>query len=276
MQSVGDMVKRSSSALFWCLRSLPKPKREALYTLSAFCHHLDNIVHSNMPVKEKQELLNAWREELDNIYDRSVPATAIGRKIYKNCLRFNLPKDQWVHILNSSFLNVPDLLQAPQRKIFEEYIKGSAVTPLYLALMIISGKAKASNMELAQNLGRATILTSILRDIKGDSKRNSFLFPRDTLDNAGIKIEEVRHMVENKNISEARQLLAQEAKPAFIKAERMLKKMNKRETLALRYLLNINRYQYDIMDKRGWEIISPKPKISAVGRLRILYQTLFD
>lgn len=276
MQSVGNVVKKSSSTLFWCLRSLPKPKREALYTLSAFCRHLDNIVHSDMPVKEKQELLSAWREELNNIYDKSIPATVIGRKIYKNCLRFNLPKEQWQSILNSAFLNVPKLLQAPERKVFEEYINGSAVTPLYLALMIIGGKVKAADFELAKNLGHATLITSILRDIKDDTKYNLFLFPRDILDQAGIKIEEVRQMVENKNISEARQLLAQEAKPAFAKAERLLNKTNKRETLALRYLLNINRYQYDIMDKRGWEIISPKPKISAFGRLHILYQTLFD
>ena len=86
MLSVGDIVKKSQPSLFWCMRGLPKPKREAIYTLFAFCHHISNIIRSKMPAAEKVELLNAWREELDNIYDKKVPTTNIGRKIYKNCI----------------------------------------------------------------------------------------------------------------------------------------------------------------------------------------------
>ena len=95
-------------------------------------------------------LLKAWHEELRNIYDKKVPATNIGRKIYKNCLRFNLPQKQWEEILNSAALNVPKPMQAPERLVFEQYINGAAVVPFELALQIIDAKHIVATTELAK------------------------------------------------------------------------------------------------------------------------------
>ena len=82
--NIKKIVKKSGTSFFWSMRFLPKAKREAMYTLYAFCRHIDDIVDGDSSVAEKQELLQAWREEMDNIYDKKVPATDIGRKIYKN------------------------------------------------------------------------------------------------------------------------------------------------------------------------------------------------
>ena len=70
-----------------------------------------------MEVKEKENLLGAWREELNNIYDKNVPSTNIGRKIYKNCMRFNLPKEMWLEILHSAFLKTKTM------KTKQDYIR---------------------------------------------------------------------------------------------------------------------------------------------------------
>ena len=70
MSAVGRIVRRSQATLFWCMQGLPKAKREAIYTLYAFVSHLDNIADMNIPTTEKQDLLKAWKIELDNIYDK--------------------------------------------------------------------------------------------------------------------------------------------------------------------------------------------------------------
>ena len=63
MSLIGKLVRKSQATLFWCMHGLPKAQREAIYTLYAFCRHLDNVVDGNMPQKEKCELLNAWQRE---------------------------------------------------------------------------------------------------------------------------------------------------------------------------------------------------------------------
>ena len=275
MLSLGDMIRKSQPALFWCMRSLSKPKREAIFTLFAFCRHLDGVSRSSMPANEKLDLLKAWREELDNIYDKKIPATDIGRKIYKNCLRFNLPKDLWLEILNSAYLNAKAPLRAPDIQTFEQYIKGAAEVPFKLALMIIDPEHSKAGDELSKNLGRAVLLTDILRDVKDDAKSGYMYIPAEILKQFDVEIDTPRKIVEDRNFTAAREKLAEYAEKSYVKAERLLAKMNYTDTRALRLIYNLCRCQFDIMNERGWQIISPKPKVNFIKRLNILYRTLF-
>lgn len=118
------------------MRFLPKAKREAMYTLYAFCRHIDDIVDGDSSIAEKQELLQAWREELDNIYDKKVPATEIGRRIYKNCMRFKLPKSEFLRLIDSISMDVPNPVQAPRLSDFYRYCRGVAGVPGSLSLRI--------------------------------------------------------------------------------------------------------------------------------------------
>lgn len=275
MLSVGDIVKKSQPSLFWCMRGLPKSKREAIYTLFAFCRHISNIIRSSMPAEEKAELLKAWKEELDNIYDKKVPTTNIGRKIYKNCMRFNLPKQQFSEILNSAFLDVPQPLQAPTQNIFEKYIYGSSVVPLNLALMIIGNAKSAVREKLAQSLGRALMITYILRDVKDDAKSNHLFIPYELLQQANVNKTSPMAVVEDKNLSQAREALSLEAKKSFNIALRFLNKMNKQSVMPLHYLANLSLYYFNKMNDRGWEIISPKPNITKFNNIKLIVKTLF-
>lgn len=275
MLSLGNMIRKSQPALFWCMRSLSKPKREAVFTLFAFCRHLETVSRSQMPEKEKRDLLNAWKEELDNIYDKKVPATNIGRKIYKNCMRFNLPKEMWLDILNSAVFNSASLLYAPNNQKFNQYVRGAAEVPFQIALMIIEPEHLIAGEELSKNLGRAVLLTYILRDVKDDAKSGRMYIPAEILQKAGINQDNPREALEDKNFSMAREELAKQAEKGYIKAERLLAKMNYADTRVLRLIQNLGYCQFEMMKKRGWEIISPKPKINLVKRLNILYRTIF-
>ena len=276
MFSLGEMVRKSQPDVFWCMRSLPKPKREAMYTLFAFARHIDDLWRSTIAESEKEELLKAWRVELDNIYDKQVPTTNIGRKIYKNCLRFNLPKDLWIKILDSAEMQVPTHLSAPSQEKLESYLLGAAVVPLQLALLIVEPKHPKADAELAKNLGVAIALTFILRDIKDDAQDDLVYFPLELLQKVGVEIAEPQHMVEDKHITDARQELALLVKPAFSKSERLLAKMNKKDTITLRYLKNLSESLYAAMEKRGWEIMAPKLQISRFKRLGIAAKTIWE
>lgn len=273
--SFGAVIRKSQPALFWCMRSLPKSKREAVFTLFAFCRHLDSVVRSSMPESEKLDLLNAWREELDNIYERKVPLTNIGRKIYKNCMRFNLQKKLWLEILNSAFLKMNAGADMPDLQSFKQYIYGSSEVPLLLFLMIIDNEHIKAKEELAKNLGQALSLTYMLRDVKDDAGFGYLYFPKEFLQQAEVKQTQQRKIVEDRNFISVREKLAQHADNCYAKAERLLSKMNYADTRALRMLHNLGRCQFEMMKERGWEIISPKPKVNAFKRFNIFYHTVF-
>lgn len=276
MLSLGDMVKRAQPSLFWCMLGISKAQREAVFTVFAFCRHLSDILRSNMKVAEKRDILKTWREELDNIYDKKVPVANIGRKIYKNCIRFDLPKSAWLNILEAASWDVENVGKAPTQKEFDAYVSGMAVMPLHLVLMVLNSEHPSANQELAKSLGQAVMITYILRSVKGDAKRNKVYLPAEILQAAGVQGDMPRNITEDKNLMYARAELAKVAETGFNKAERLLSKMNKTDTLSLRLIMNDARSVFEIMKKRGWEIISPMPKLGPLKRLVNLYRTLFS
>ena len=44
---INKMVRKSGSSFFWGMHILPLKERQAIYTLYAFCRHIDDIVDSN-------------------------------------------------------------------------------------------------------------------------------------------------------------------------------------------------------------------------------------
>ena len=276
MLSIGELVRKSQSSVFWCMRSLPKAQREAMYTLYAFCRHINEIMISAMSAREKESLLTAWKEELDNIYEKHVPLTNIGRKIYKNCMRFDLKKESFAAILQSAELNAVKPLIAPKAEIFQRYIYGIAEVPVELSLKIMGEEKSNICKELAHNLGSAMIITYILRDIKDDAKNERLYFPADVLEKAGVTISLPMSMAEDKNLIAAREELAKIAAKNFRNAERLLDKMSRKKYLPLRFVNNISRCYFDKMQKRGWEVISPKPKIGNFEKISIVWNTIFS
>lgn len=276
MLSIGELVRKSQSSVFWCMRSLPKAEREAMYTLYAFCRHIDEIMVSDMPIKEKSSLLKAWNEELDNIYDKNVPSTNIGRKIYKNCMRFDLPKENFSAILKSAEINALTPLVAPQNEVFEQYIYGIAVVPVELSLKIMGENKAAIRRELARSLGTAMIITSILRDIKEDAHNNRIYFPADILEKSGVMINLPLSMAGDKNLISAREELSKTAEKYFKKAKRLLDKMSRKKYLPLRFINNISYCYFNKMKSRGWEIIAPRPKIGIFEKINIIRKTIFS
>ena len=50
MNDIKKIVRKSGTSFFWSMRFLPKAKREAMYTLYAFCRHIDDIVDGDSSI----------------------------------------------------------------------------------------------------------------------------------------------------------------------------------------------------------------------------------
>lgn len=276
MSSIGKLVRKSQASLFWCLQSLPKAKREALYTLYAFCRHLDNLADCDLPDNEKEQLLTKWQEELNNIYVKKVPATDIGRKIYKNCMRFKIQKEDFCEILNSAFLDFPKPLQAPLMTTFQQYIKGTAEIPTYIALLIIGGIDEKNMRNLAHHFGRAMQITNILKDIKDDALSGHIYLPQEMLKSAKITSTDPLTILTDAHLITAREQLGHLGAQYFEKTFELLSQIDSTKTRPIRLVLYVFKRYFDIMQKRGWEVISPKPEISRRDKLAIMFKVLFD
>jgi phytoene synthase len=264
---IKKLVKQTGTSLFWGMHILPTKERRAIYTLCAFCQHIDNVVNGDDPLSRKLELIKAWRQEIDNIYDKKVPESNVGRNIYKNCMRFHLPKQNFVSMLDSVVMDLPKPIQAPSEKELQKYCAGTACAPGNMSLRILGCKDEKMVEDLSKSLGTAIQLTTILRDVRDDALSNRLYLPKPCLEHAGIGSTDPMTVLVDKNLAKARAEVAQLAQTEYQQAFDLIKKLDKKIAKHIRSVAYIYKRYFDIMQRRGWEVISPKPKLSCFVKM---------
>lgn len=275
MSSIGRIVRKNHSAVFWCTRHYPKAKREAVYTLYALIKHFDDLSSSSLSKNDKDEIITAWNKEISNIYDKKVPQTDIGRKIYKNCMRFKVKQESLRAILDSFSMDCPEPLKRPTLNEFDKYCQGVAEIPSYLILKVIAEFDEDTTKKLGQAIGRAVEVTNILKNIKEDMLNDHIYIPEEYLQKAGISSNlSSKEVLTHTNLYVARQCLADIARTSYTEAYRLLEENNNKNSKPIVYMLNLYHRYFELMDNRGWEIISPKPKIKLKDSIRLIIKAL--
>ena len=259
---IKKIVKKSGTSFFWGMHILPIKERRAIYTLYAFCRHIDDIVDGNEAVSHKMELINAWKKEIDNIYDKKVPASCIGRDIYKNCMRFNIPKSDLTNLINSISMDLPSPIQAPTLEDFYKYCQGVACAPGSMSLRILGCKDENLIKDLSTSLGVAMQATNILRDVREDASVDRLYIPKEFLQKAGINSIDPKEVIVDKKLSLAREELAKIALQNYDKSFALINNLDKKSSRSIKAMAYIYKCYFDIMQNRGWEVISPKPSIN--------------
>lgn len=269
-KQIKKIIKKSGASIFFGLRVLPVKERRAIWTLYAFYRHIQDIVSGDRPVSQKMELIDVWRREIDNIYDKKVPASEIGRNIYKNCMRFNLPKKELIEIVNGLAMDLPTPLQTPSLETLKKYCLGVACAPIGLTLRIFGCRDENLIQNLSESLGRAMQLTDILKDVREDAEAERMYIPSDFLKKAGINSRVPMAVVVDKNLAVAREELARLAGQDYKKSFELIKKLDKRTARNIKAMAYVYKRCFDIMQNRGWEIVSPKPKVGKLSKVLLI------
>lgn len=276
MSSIGRIVRKNHSAVFWCTRHYPKAKREAVYTLYALFKHFDDLSSSSLSENNKAEIFAAWKREISNIYDKKVPETDIGRRIYKNCMRFKLKQESFEDILSGFALDCPKPLYRPSMETFATYCKGVAEVPSYLILKIIAEFDEETTVAISRMIGRAVEITNILKNVKEDMLGGHVYIPEEFLSAAGIGQDLLaKDILTHTRLDTARRKFAELARVSFAEAYRLLEENNNKNSKPVVYMLNLYYTYFELMDKRGWEVISPKPELKFQDRFRLICKALF-
>ncbi|HEY5932350.1 MAG TPA: squalene/phytoene synthase family protein, partial [Nitrospira sp.] len=61
-------TKKSGSNFYYSFLFLPKSKREAMYTVYAFCKAVDSAVDEPTAGSNPKDELKRWREEVEAVY----------------------------------------------------------------------------------------------------------------------------------------------------------------------------------------------------------------
>lgn len=252
---IPELAQNRHSNFYYSFFLLPKPKREAIETIYAFCRTTDDIVDEAGDEKEKYARLLSWTEELKRaLY--GVSRYALLNKLAAIIHRFNIPVGHFYELIKGMEM---DLTKNRYNTFveLEEYCYRAAST-VGLICAEVFGYTNEKTKQYAINLGIALQLTNILRDIKSDAKRGRIYLPQEDMRSFGYTEQELLRYEYNDRFVELMKFECNRAHEYFRKAKACLAEEDKPLFTAARtmgniyylLLLQIERAHYDVFTKR--------------------------
>ena len=169
---------------------LPRPKREALRAVYAYCRLIDDIVDSGAwPEAEARRQLDFWREEVERLF-AGRPTHAVAQGLLPHVAAFRLPKEAFLEMIRGCALDLEGTRYRTPEEL-EGYMRGVASSVGLLAVEIFGYRSTPPERirEFATLFGYAFQLTNIIRDVGADLELGRIYLPASDMEAAGYTMK---------------------------------------------------------------------------------------
>ncbi len=261
---VQRVVKQASTSFYWSMRRLPKPKREAMFAVYAFCREVDDIADADEDPGERQARLAIWRGELVRLY-AGRPRHPISQALYVPIDQFNLRKQDFYSIIEGMEVDSVDRLRIKNIDELTRYCDLVASAVGRLSIRVFGLDTEVGD-RLASEQGQALQLTNILRDIKEDADRNRLYIPQDLLLAYGIESKDLSVIINHENLPEVCEVLSGIVARRFLNARAIIKICDPVKARPAKMMMEVYAALFEKIRSRGWGGL-PKPvKLSPIDK----------
>lgn len=226
-------ARAARSSFYGGMRILPRPQREAMFEIYAFCRAVDDIADDPGPRDQRSAQLQRWRDDIDTLYRGAPPPQLAGLK--QAVQTFDLQRADFLAVIDGMEMDVVADIRAPDRPTLELYCDRVACAVGRLSVRVF-GMERDAGLALADQLGRALQLTNILRDLDEDAAMGRLYLPRDALRGVGIISTDPQTVLANPMLGEACGVLVELARQHFAKAHAIMRQSPRRVVRAPRIM----------------------------------------
>jgi len=246
--SIAALVKKASSSFYWAMRILAKPKREAIFSVYAFCRAVDDVADGPIKLEVKHTALASWRKQINTLFDPAAetgPKFTIVQALKQPVHDFNLRQEDFLAVIDGMQMDADGPIIAPSREKLDLYCDRVAAAVGRLCVSIF-GEPGDKGLKVAHHQGRALQLTNILRDVAEDASEGRLYLPREYLQQHQISFTDPETVMQQPGFVALWRQLAQEAEQEYDKTYTALdlcdrRKMRASYIMADIYHLNLKR-----------------------------------
>ncbi len=265
MQHSRAITRKSASNLALAFILLPRPKRDAMSALYAFCREVDDVADNEAaPVETRRAQLDAWRADVKRACENQSPQFPVNRELQPVIRQFKLRFELFDELLKGCEMDL-STKRYENFDALEKYCYHVASVVGLLSIEVFGYKNPACH-DYAICLGKALQLTNILRDVKTDAARGRIYLPQSELRKFNVSEDEIldskysdRYFALAAGIAGrarnfyrlARKTLPAEDRPAMVAAELM-------GSVYWRLLLNLERGKFDVFGPRPLKLSRPR------------------
>ncbi len=273
-------TKKSGSNFYYSFLFLPKAKRDAMYTIYAFCKAVDSAVDEPAAGSNPKDELKHWREELDAVYS-GTPTTPIMVSLAHHVKTLGIPKAYFEELIKGVEMDLFNNRYVTFDELSLYCYRVASVVGLIC--LHVFGVTSARAQDYAVALGMAFQLTNILRDVGTDAAERRIYLPLDDLQKWNYP---EKAMLNQSYSAEFRALMEYEASRAhhyYKRAEAALKGLPPQDRRALT-VAEIMRGIYsrilERIERSNYRVFGPRISLTTTQRvliaLRIWLRSLFS
>ncbi|MGD0186453.1 MAG: presqualene diphosphate synthase HpnD [Roseiarcus sp.] len=256
----------ASSSFYLAMRILPKPRREAMFSVYGFCRAVDDIADEQGASTPSQRLaeLERWRADIAALFAGRAPARLAG--LDEGVRRFGLRRQEFDAVIDGMAMDAAGDIRAPDWATLDLYCDRVASAVGRLSVRIF-GLAPEPGEALAHHLGRALQLTNILRDIDEDAAIGRLYLPREALAAAAVTTDEPLAAAADPRLAVACAEVAARARRHFDAALPIMASAPRAAARAPRLMAAAYR---SILDRMAAQGFAPPRRRAKASRLRVL------
>lgn len=258
-------VVAAKTSFYWAMRFLPKPRREAMFAIYAFCRAVDDIVDSGDPPGVKLAALAGWRRAIDALYAGN-PGDALTRALADAAKTYDLRHEDFIGVIEGMEMDARGDIRAPSLDELDLYCDRVAAAVGRLSARVFGAPGDQAD-RVANALGRALQLTNILRDLAEDGVLGRLYLPRELLERHGIMAREPAVVLAHPNLPPVCEAVAAMAHRHYAEAHRAMAEcppgtMRPAAVMAAVYSAILRR-----LEQRGWRQVDVRVRVPAPLKL---------
>ncbi|MEM6413444.1 MAG: squalene/phytoene synthase family protein [Pseudomonadota bacterium] len=245
-------VKKSGTSFAAGMAILPRPRREAMHAIYAFCREVDDIADDDgLSQQERITRLNDWRDEIDLIYDGR-PQTPTGIALLEPIKNYGLRQAEFLMMIEGMEMDAKGPIVAPSMQVLRAYTRRVAGAVGLLSMPTFGAPAGAVSDRFALALADALQFTNILRDVAEDANIGRLYLPRELLEkhNAPLVPEAI---TTSPNLPAVAAELGAIAADQFAAARLELKHLDWRTIKPALLMMGAYEAYLKKMEDRGWD-----------------------
>jgi len=266
------LTRRSRSNFYYAFLTLPRPRREALYAVYAFCRTVDDAVDLGGDVAAQREALRRWREDVARCFEPGPPpAHPIAGQLQAAVRAFPIPRAALEAIIDGCEMDLERVRYDTAEDLYPYcYRVASAVG---LCCIEIFGYTDPRARDYAVQLGTALQLTNIMRDVGADARAGRVYVPRQDLKEFGVGEEE---LIEGRYSDRFSRLMAHQAGRArqfYAAARASYPRVDARSLVAAEIMGRIYHALLQEIERRRFRVFDGRITVPARRKVAIALRT---
>jgi phytoene synthase len=268
-QQSRTITRKSASNLALAFVLLPKPRRDAMSALYAFCREVDDVAdNDSAPAEERRSRLAAWREDVRRACDGASPEFAVNRELQPVIARYRLPFGHFDELIRGVEMDL-DIKRYQTYEELEQYCFRVASVVGLLSVEIFGYKDPACR-DYAVYLGKALQLTNILRDVRADAERGRIYLPLCELERQRVSPEEILRGTWSGRFEQAAESVAARAREFYSLARRTLPAADRRSMAAAELMGSVYWRLLRKLERGRFQVFGRRPTRLGKGQKTLL------